>query len=103
MATKIIDERVVNRGSFFRRKKVQLDHDLTELTARELLCALIVENAGGIYVGLQEAEVPGQEALCIFNTHWHATLALPVLDLSTHAVHEKLAKAHRDFGLTCCQ
>ena len=101
MATKIIDERVHNRGSIFRRKKIQSNHG--DLSARELLCALIVESGGGIYMGIQEAEAPGCEALCIFNTHFGASLALPVLDLSSKAVREKLAKAHRDFGYTCCQ
>jgi hypothetical protein len=101
MATKIIDERVHNKGSLFRRQQGARNN--ADLNARELLCALIVESGGGIFMGLQLPEVAGHETLCIFNTHWGASLALNLPDLSSQSVREKLRNAHERFGYTCCR
>jgi hypothetical protein len=81
------------------RERLQNHTDHSSLSPRELLICMIVEHAGGLFMGEQRAEVPGQEDLVIFNTTFGASLALPVSELSTQAVRQKLELAHQMFGV----
>jgi hypothetical protein len=73
--------------------------DIAGLPPAEMLAAIVVQSGGGSYVGLQRAFVPGHDTLVLFNTPWGSTLALPVNEVSTQAVRDKLERAAADFGI----
>ncbi len=73
--------------------------DKSSFSPLELLVAMIVEHAGGFYRGLQPGFAPGQHTLVLFNASFGATSALPIDELSTQAIRQKLELMHAEFGI----
>lgn len=70
-----------------------------DLTALELLAKLAIESAGAIYAGLQRGFVSKEKKhpiLALFNSpKTHATLALPVRELSSASIRKAIAESDR--------
>src|SRR5260370_32042164 len=87
------NERLLLRNSV--RLRQHSDH--SRLSPGELMAAMIVEHGGGFFQGLQHAP-RWQETLVIFTTSFGASLAIPLDELCTQAIRQRLELAPAEFG-----
>jgi hypothetical protein len=84
--------------------------DLSKLCPVEFLAAMMVGHQGCNYLGLQAPANRGDSHLVIFIPTPRlgcslpgTCLSIPLLDLSTRSIRDKLLEAHIRFGLRCCE